>query len=147
MFEDFPQFVPQKICLSCQGCCRFLDEKSDWRPRESEGRVKTKKIRDVFYCQFLEEKSNKCSEYFNRPLQCVFYPFLVEKKEDKIVVGVHLACPFIQENLHMKDFDIYRKKLEGFLKEKNFIGFLKDNEYLVEDYSSYQAEIETLFSL
>ena len=147
MFEDFPQFVPQNICLSCQGCCRFIDEKSDWRPREPEGRVKTKKIRDVFYCQFLEEKSNECSKYIKRPLQCVFYPFLIEKKNNQIALSVHLACPYIQEHRHAKDFDMHQEKLKGFLSKNNFAAFLKDNEYLIEDYSSYPDEIETLFFL
>jgi Fe-S-cluster containining protein len=33
MFVSLPQFVPQDVCLSCEGCCRFREEKSPWRPK------------------------------------------------------------------------------------------------------------------
>jgi len=33
LFSDFPQLVPPKICLSCQGCCRYKEAESVWRPK------------------------------------------------------------------------------------------------------------------
>jgi len=33
MFKDLPQCVPQGVCLSCDGCCRFDKRTSAWRPK------------------------------------------------------------------------------------------------------------------
>ena len=51
MFADLPQLVPQKICLSCQGCGRFKDARSVWRPKVAPGELednehKNEDIRD-----------------------------------------------------------------------------------------------------
>ncbi len=72
MFSDFPQLVPQKVCLSCQGCCRFKDTRSVWRPKVApeelednehkndlawalgqDGHIKTVKVQEQNRCTFL----------------------------------------------------------------------------------------------
>lgn len=32
MLQNFKQFVPSNVCLSCDGCCRFKQSDSRWRP-------------------------------------------------------------------------------------------------------------------
>ena len=36
---DLQQFVPSQVCLSCNGCCRFKDEASVWRPRPASDEI------------------------------------------------------------------------------------------------------------
>ncbi len=36
---QFPSFVSSQECLACQGCCRFRDVESPWRPRVSTQEV------------------------------------------------------------------------------------------------------------
>ncbi|MCI0405004.1 MAG: phosphoribosylanthranilate isomerase [candidate division Zixibacteria bacterium] len=33
MPEELKQFVPQEVCLACDGCCRFKEDSSEWRPK------------------------------------------------------------------------------------------------------------------
>lgn len=33
MFPALKQFVPSSVCLKCDGCCRFKEENSSWRPK------------------------------------------------------------------------------------------------------------------
>lgn len=39
MFQNFPDYVPEQTCLSCQGCCRFDAVNSLWRPKISEEEI------------------------------------------------------------------------------------------------------------
>lgn len=39
MFPNLPDYVPEKICLSCQGCCRFNAVNSQWRPKISQEEI------------------------------------------------------------------------------------------------------------
>jgi Fe-S-cluster containining protein len=32
MLKNFKQFVPSNVCLKCDGCCRFKESDSRWRP-------------------------------------------------------------------------------------------------------------------
>ena len=47
MFADLPQLVPQKICLSCQGCGRFKDARSVWRPKVAPGALRSRSVLNI----------------------------------------------------------------------------------------------------
>lgn len=98
MFTDFPQLVPQKICLSCRGCCRFKEASSLWRPKMApseiqaginkkafteaigkDGYIKTAKEQGQDRCTFLDLGTNKCGVYTGRPFECRLYPFLLTR--------------------------------------------------------------------
>ncbi|MBF0522170.1 MAG: YkgJ family cysteine cluster protein [Candidatus Omnitrophica bacterium] len=168
LFHDMPQFVPQDFCLECEGCCRFQAQDHDWRPKVAEnnlsplnkdvkssyyqsidpdGRIKTKEISYMAYCQFLDSLFNKCMVYTERPFECRLYPFLVERKGKKVFISVHLACPYIQEKRYTKDFDVYKNALEKYFEKHHALEFFKKNSYLIEDYTAYQDEIEEMFVL
>ena len=109
LFADFPQLVPQKVCLSCQGCCRFREAESLWRPKVApaegearplgrpeeldanehkndltwalgqDGHIKTVKVQEQNRCTFLNLGNNKCGVYSGRPFECRLYPFLLTR--------------------------------------------------------------------
>lgn len=171
MFKDFTQFVPSSVCLLCDGCCRFREEKSSWRPRITEEEqqkaaspqptkkvfntevldvgqeIKTMPFSGAFVCFFLNPSSNACGIYHARPFECQLYPFLLVKQEHEVGIGVHLSCPYVQEHKDSLPFVQYVRYLKRVLTRPDIIDFLKRNPFLIGDYSSCPHELQVLFSL
>lgn len=169
MFSDFPQLVPQKICLSCQGCCRFREAESVWRPKltqvelaavssaadrktltqalGTDGYLPTVKEKGQNRCTFFHLDSNQCGIYSCRPFECRLYPFLLSKKSGSIVVSVHLSCPYIQESRYSPEFEKYVGVLKSYLSQDEKRQFLKNSSAFLGDYSEHAVEIEELFAL
>lgn len=168
MFVDFPQLVPQKICLSCQGCCRFKEAESLWRPKVApeeleanehkkdltwalgqDGYIKTVKVQGQNRCTFLNLGTNKCGVYTGRPFECRLYPFLLTRSErnGRVAVSVHLSCPYVQESRYSAELEKHVGVLKAYLSGTERARFLRDNPALAGDYSEYKDEIEELFTL
>ncbi len=169
MFSDLPQLVPQKICLSCQGCCRFREALSLWRPKMTaleiaqisnaadkkaiqgavakDGYVATVPAQGQHRCTFLNLSDNKCGIYACRPFECRLYPFLLTKKDGHIAVSVHGNCPYVQESRHSPEFERHIGILKSYLGQEEKLCFLKNNSALIGDYSEYAQEMEELFTL
>lgn len=149
------QFIPKEYCLGCQGCCRFQEPDSVWLPclldSEIQGLYKkgivplavssSKRIRpipstteDNFVCAFLTPKDNKCKIYPLRPFECQLYPFLINRKEDKVFLGLDLKCPFVQERLKSRQFKEYVKDLASALNSPSLKGLLKNNPQIIQAY-------------
>ena len=166
MFADFPQIVPQKICLSCQGCCRFKEAASVWRPKvapeelagqdnsvrqalSKDGYLKTVREKGQNCCTFLHLGSNKCGIYACRPFECRLYPFLLTRpeKNGRITVSVHLSCPYVQGSRYSTEFEKYVGVLKAYLSGEERLRFLKNNPALLSDYRESPQEIEELFTI
>ena len=167
--RPLPQFIPTGECLSCEGCCRFHDEKTDWRPRVGQEELSvnqatsvksnnelvvdkdqclaTIKEGDFWRCIFLDTAKNLCQAYFHRPFECQLYPFLLIRQENKFCIGVHLSCPYAQKTRGESQFEKYVSVLKSFLNETEVLSFLQRNLFLFADYSSFSNEIEIVFSL
>ena len=167
MLNNFPQLVPQQVCLSCDGCCRFKEPQSRWRPKitSSEGEVitarkglrdnfvasgeylKTQNVRGICQCVFFNQNDNTCGIYDVRPFDCQLYPFLLYKKDQEIFIYVHLSCPYIQQKRYSREFDDYLMRLKDFLRKDDAQKFFQENLSIAGDYSKCEDEIECLFSL
>ncbi len=173
MIEHFPQFVPQKVCLSCDGCCRFKEETSVWRPKitkdeiaqvrakksslidkifskehvGSKGYLKTIKQKSICKCTFFNLEQNTCTIYSDRPFECQIYPFLLNKKGKELAVSVHLWCPYIQKKRYTAEFEGYVVSLKNFFHKESTRVFLRNNPSLFNDYSEFADEIEAIFSV
>ena len=165
MLPDLPQFVPQKVCLNCDGCCRFKDEHSIWRPKKGTDSsvpfftffpakrgqtslspfLPTVTRKGQCQCAFFNAKDNTCGIYGHRPWECQLYPFLFAQKEGNTVVAVHLACPYIQQERHTPNFSQYVKQLKIYFDQSYVQKFLLKNRFLATEYSAYDPEIEYLF--
>ncbi len=168
------QFVPSMVCLSCDGCCRFKEKDSTWRPKvaaqEKQSLVTAslaEKIlmRDVvasdgriaavscggsagpYVCSFFEMKDNTCRIYKSRPFECQLYPFVLTKQGKQNGISVHLNCPFVQEKRQTDDFTRYVEYLEGFFKTAVMTKFISENPSLIGIYPEFQDELEFLFTL
>lgn len=125
------QIVSGKICIKCQGCCRFIEANSIWQPAllENEAAALTKgkktagyiiinkkiclipsKNQDIFYCAFFDVCPNKCKIYLKRPFDCQLYPFFINRRDKKVFLSVDLNCPFINENISLNPFGFNRAR-------------------------------------
>ena len=154
-------FVSSSFCLKCQGCCRFLDKNSILRPVFNPIDVKTLKEKGfdievdssqriknlvfdhgLYYCPFLERKSNRCLIYLKRPFDCWLYPFLLCREGRKIYLGVHNLCPFVERNYDSSRFQNYVGYLKEFLSRKDAKRQILLNIEIIQDYS--KGEVLTL---
>ena len=149
------QFVKTAFCLNCRGCCRFTQKDSIWLPYFSDEDIQnlTKKNipvplmpakkriipsyllkEGVFICPFLSLENNKCRIYAIRPLECKLYPFLINRRGNKIFLAVHSYCPCIKENLKSKKITEYSLYLFNLLNSSRFQTILKNNEQIIHTY-------------
>ncbi len=159
------QFVPSEICLKCDGCCRYKEPSSAWRPklglRDQESLAELITAGDVLdkgyittiqacgqhFCRFLNQGDNTCSIYAKRPFECLLYPFIISQTPEAVKVYVHLSCPFVQDHLSHEDYDAYVAYLKGFFRREDVRGFLSANKAMWHDYSPFAPELLHLFDL
>lgn len=166
------QFVPSQVCLGCDGCCRFKEEDSLWRPRIAEtekkqvsakpgladkifskakitdhGHLKTVACHGLYICTFFNPEHKTCGIYHARPFDCQLYPFVLTKNQDKTVVCVHLNCPYVQEKKDSPVFRDYVAYLQEFFCRQDVATFLKKNPSWVGDYTPYRQELEQVLVL
>lgn len=164
LFEKLSQLVSSEVCLKCEGCCRFKEKDSCWRPKVAgsemeknpeaflhqvgdDGHILTKSHQGKHCCVFLDPSENTCGIYERRPLECRLYPFVLVHKQQEVWLSAHLACPYIQEMLGEKVLDDYLEGLKKVLLSGPVKEFLKDNISLVGSYSQSGDEFVDLFCI
>jgi Fe-S-cluster containining protein len=149
------QFIPQEICLECQGCCRFSQRDSVWSPsllnEEVEELLKNKipplfissdkKIllrqpaaEGNFVCSFFTPEENLCKIYPWRPFECQLYPFLINRKGGKVFLALDLHCPFVAKKIKTRDFEDCVLYLTEFLNSPPQAEILKNNPQIIQVY-------------
>ena len=124
MKQRIKQFVPSEACLACQGCCRFHEEDSFWRPRVVPTEIpsgkdwpmdkdclRTRPHEGIFICSFLVSKDNTCEVYAERPFECRLYPFIISSNAAGTALFAHLSCPYLQEKYGTDEFKEYKDYL------------------------------------
>ena len=171
MLKDFKQFVPSSVCLKCDGCCRFKEAGSRWRPYMAEaekkeagkpvladkvfarhvispdGRISVTSCGEGHLCYFLNPQDNTCGIYHGRPFECQLYPFLLGRENGKTIVYAHLNCPHIQEHWGAGLYKDYAAYLQEFFRREDVLSFLKDNPALIADYSAFRDELDHVFTI
>ena len=157
------QFIPEGVCLKCQGCCRFKEADSVWSPCLTDEEIQDlldkkglpsvsisieKKLHlhpypkgEGFICPLLDIAENKCRIYSSRPFECQLYPFLISLSGKKILLTVDLNCPYAKENLKTKELAGYIKYLSNFLNQPSQVRRLKENPQLIQ---AYQEVLEIM---
>lgn len=160
------QFVPSEVCLKCDGCCRYKEPDSAWRPKlgmrdqasladqitgnsvlDAQGYVKTIQACGKHFCRFLNRGDNTCGIYTKRPFECSLYPFLFSQTSDTVKVYAHLSCPYVQDHLPRTEFNAYVAYLKEFFHRAETKEFLSHNKAMFHDYSPYAPELLYLFDL
>ena len=167
------QFVPSKVCLSCDGCCRFKEAGSVWRPKitndeidtmgrrdllstiyskknvESSGHIKTSSCNSgsEHFCSSFAPGTKTCTIYEFRPFECQLDPFVLTRTNGKVVVVVHHHCPFIRDKRNAPEFVEYVNYLKEYFKKEEVLEFIQRNPTLVGEYDEYIDELEYLFTV
>jgi len=160
------QFVSSEVCLKCNGCCRYKEADSAWRPKlgagdqgalaelitagdvlDAQAYIKTIQVCGEHFCKFLNGNDNTCSIYTKRPFECLLYPFIISQAPDAVKVYVHLACPYVQDHMPRAEFDAYVVYLKEFFRRDDIRQFLSLNKTMFHDYSAYAPELLHLFDL
>jgi Fe-S-cluster containining protein len=138
------QFIPEEICLKCQGCCRFAEERSAWsvkvsgsekrRFRLKDNFIPLSRAKEGFICSFFLPKENKCKIYPRRPFECRLYPFLINTEGGKVFLAVDLNCPFAKKDLNKPEFKKYAEYLSCILSKSPYAAMLKNNPQLIQQY-------------
>jgi Fe-S-cluster containining protein len=163
---SFKQFVPSEICLKCDGCCRYKEADSPWRPKlgardqsslaavitagdvlDTQGYVKTIQTCGEHFCRFLKRKDNTCGIYTQRPFECALYPFILSQTPDAVKVYVHLSCPYVQDHLSRPLYEAYVSYLKDMFQEPSTKEFLMQNKAMFHDYTAFAPELLYLFDL
>ena len=114
---------------------------------DGHGYIKAVENNGVCHCTFFNTDDNTCRIYAHRPFECQLYPFLLINKNSKIVVGVHLNCPYVQKQYDTNEYFQYVETLEEYFQKKDVLNFIKENRHLARDYSDYEKEIKDVFAL
>jgi Fe-S-cluster containining protein len=150
------QFVPQDVCLKCQGCCRFKKADSVWTPCLLDEEIQNlvdkadippallsldRRIRPIdnpqgegFICAFLDIQHNKCKIYELRPFECQLYPFLISMRHKKILLTLDLNCPYVKDKLDTQEFKDYTSYLSALLNSPKQLEVFKDNPQIIQAY-------------
>lgn len=157
------QFIPQEVCLKCQGCCRFSQETSLWLPCLLDEEIQDllgrdippasisidKKIQlvphpggDGFICPFLDITANKCKIYASHFFECQLYPFLIALQGKKVLLTIDLNCLYIREKINTKELKDYTQELVDFLNTPAQLEILKDNPQIIQVYEEVLEVVE-----
>ncbi|MDD5019575.1 MAG: YkgJ family cysteine cluster protein [Candidatus Omnitrophica bacterium] len=157
------QLVPQEVCLSCDGCCRYAQAASVWSPLflfeeiqeltqknlvpscifshakgsfHKAARIDLVAHGDHFICPCFDEKTRQCKIYLYRPLDCRLYPFLLVRQEGRLALGVDMKCPYIREHLEEAPTREYTKDLQDFLSSPEFRIIAQNDPGIFQEYPS-----------
>jgi len=137
---NLSNFPGSKVCLACDGCCRFKDESSLWAPYG----IKTQKYHDYFICEMFDPVLNKCRDYINRPFDCRAYPFLLHKNRYKFFLALHTECCFVKKIYGTEELTRLIEYMVSFIEKKEVKDFLKDKSDI---FISYPEGIRIIHSL
>ncbi len=157
------QIIPNKLCFSCDVCCRFLDKNALLAPlflpheitpkiKHHLGkscRVKLKPWQDMHTCYFFNSKNNKCTIYSKRPFDCQLYPFTImfDEKREKIVLGIDKKCPFSAIPEMGNSIKNYFHYLVDLLEKKEIATLVARNPSFIGDFQSDVIQFSYLGAL
>lgn len=157
------RLIPQKICLTCDVCCRFLVKFSPlaplFLPNEITPKIKpylTKTCRlklkwgkFIYTCPFFNTANNKCRIYPKRPFDCQLYPFVImfDGKKEKIILGIDTKCPFIKDDKNGNLIKKYSLKLSELLEEKGNALLIAASPLFIGNFQEDVIKLSTLTTL
>ncbi|MDD5617971.1 MAG: YkgJ family cysteine cluster protein [Candidatus Omnitrophica bacterium] len=118
---------------------------SDSASKNKTKQHKTQRInllehKDYFICPCFNPGDSKCKIYDNRPFECVIYPFLLTRKNNKFYLAADKKCPYLG-NLKEDEIKSYAEYLKKELQKDKNKTFLKNNPELFTDYPATDLEL------
>ena len=167
------QIVPSKTCLSCDVCCRFLDQDSFLAPIFTKAevqrattngadtdlfrpmadgqsaRIRLKPHREIYICPFFEPDTSECAIYATRPLDCRIYPFVLIYNADEtdVVLGVDTICPFAEVEFQTELLQQYIDDIAIYLESEATVAIIAANWSLIGPYQETVIIVAVLRNL
>lgn len=168
--QDLKRFVSEEACLSCDGCCRYASQQTVWAPvflfdeivalidedivpsalfthanlrGHEAARVNLVPSRNTtadYICPCFDLTSHQCKIYLHRPFDCRLYPFLLEKKDDEIILCCDKKCPFVKKALQTAQTENYIRYLSDFFSREDVLAWAQKNPAIVQDYPAEDLE-------
>ena len=95
-----------------------------------------------FICPFLAYQDNKCRIYNIRPFECQLYPFLINLRNDKVLLTVDLNCPYVYEKINNQETKDYIVYLSSYLNSPEILEVLKSNPQIIQAYEEVREVAE-----
>ena len=141
---NIKQYIPSDFCLSCFGCCRYNCKPSIWSASlldEEKRALNLQKIelvahQQLYVCCFLNPENNLCQIYYQRPLECHLYPFLLNRSGKTVYLSIALSCPFSRDKTNSRDFRRYLDYLIRYLQKPSVLAVLRNNRQVFSSYPS-----------
>ena len=167
---ELQQIVPSKVCLSCDVCCRFLEQDSPlapiftlaetntviahgananrFRPMADgkSAQIQLKPHGDMYICPFFEPETSECTIYPHRPLDCQIYPFTLTYNEEQtqVILGVDMLCPFGEAQLQTDPFQQYIAHIADYLESDAIVETITKNWSLIGEYQETVVPLRVL---
>jgi len=144
---EFKQYICSDSCIECKGCCVFSCR--DWLPqlfsKEKEilgkSTVMLQEKAGICFCEYLQPGSHRCKIYVNRPFECRLYPFLINKKDAKLELAAHLACPYVINRIKEKQFQDYCSYINNVIRIPENIEILKRHFSIFKSYPDIELYV------
>ena len=149
------QFVPSRVCLSCEVCCRFPEPDSFLRPYFTADEIRQAIARGIdpahfpdpdgcqvtvvpnptgegYLCPAFDPATSHCRIYEARPLDCQMYPLAVMWTADRsaVVLGWDTKCPFMREAVP-SEILAHAKTIIATLEREDMLDMMASNPRLV----------------
>ncbi len=149
--------IPEKICLSCDICCRYTEDSNQWTPFilkeelpgfksslalppfvESSGlNIDPVKDKNNYICPFFVSAKNRCRIYPERPLDCRLYPFVIsyDSTYSQIILSCDRQCPFAADKKNAKKIEKYARSLKNVIDAEEMAETIYLNRGLIMPYN------------
>ena len=167
------QIVPSKVCLSCDVCCRFLEQDSFLAPIFTETEMeeaigggveahlfrptadgKSAQIKlipngDMYICPCFNPETSECTIYPIRPLDCQIYPFalMYNQEQTQVVLGVDMICPYSETEIQTEAFQRYIDYMADFVESDPVVESVAANWQLIGPYQDTVVVVRALEKL
>lgn len=164
------QIVPSKVCLSCDVCCRFLEQDSFLAPVFTQAEMKraiangvnanffrptadgkSAQVKliphgDMYICPCFDPETSECTIYPIRPLDCQIYPFalMYNRDQTQIVLGVDMICPYSEAEIRTAAFQRYIDYMTNYLESDAVVETIAANWQLIGPYQETVVIVRTL---
>ena len=125
------QLIPPKFCLACDGCCRFNQPETVWAPY---GIKLVHHKEEIYLCPHFEFETRICKIYASRPLDCVLYPFVLDRQGDKIYLALDAKCPFAKARKDAPELKEYAASLLRALCAPTLRAYLEQHKQEIPHY-------------
>jgi Fe-S-cluster containining protein len=160
---ELKALVPEEVCLSCDGCCRYADRDSVWSPlflfeeileltqknivpsclfthpnihQKKPARIDLVESDNGLICPCLEIKTNTCKIYSQRPFDCRLYPYLLTRRGADVFLAIDEKCPYAKKSSGTPADKSTIAYLKNFLESQDFICLARKNPEIVQVYTT-----------